>query len=119
MWIAGGWSGTTPIYLLEAYSADMDKAMEETGPLASVPLMDSYQKIKLLYAGNYLWVVYTHGEKAGFLYQLDPQTGATINSLDLVRDQGRSISDVPMDIASEGDNLWLLTSRQLLRIKLP
>jgi hypothetical protein len=73
----------------------------------------------MLFAGNYLWVVYTHGAKAGFLYQLDAQTGETIDSLDLVGEAGRSVSDVPQDMATEGDNLWVLTSRQLLRIKLP
>jgi hypothetical protein len=119
MWIGGGWSGTEPTYVLEAYSADLDQAMQETKPLASVPLMDSYQKIRMLFAGNYLWVVYTLGVKAGFLYQLDPQTGTTINSLDLVGAQARSISDIPVDMATEGDNLWVLTTRQLLRIKLP
>ncbi len=119
IWIARGISGENPTYLLGAYTADVDQLMQETGPLASVPLLDDYQKIRMLYAENYLWVIYTHGEKGGFLCQLDPQTGETINSLDLVGDQGRSISDVPQDIATEGDNLWVLTTRQLLRIKLP
>jgi len=122
MWIGGGWSGTSqsgPIHLLEAYPTDMDEAMKATGPLASVPLEDTYLKIKMLFAGNYLWMVYTHGEKAGLLYQLDAQTGETMNSLDLVGEEGRSLSDVPQDMAAESDNLWVLTSRQLLRIKLP
>jgi hypothetical protein len=118
MWIAGNLLNA-PTGILEAYWADMDKAMQETGPLASAHLIDSASVIRMLYAGNTLWVVYTNWDKAGFLYQLDPQTGATINSLDLVGDQGRSISDYPMDIASEGDNLWVVTARQLLRIKLP
>jgi hypothetical protein len=122
MWIGGGMSETTSAaatHVLEAYWANMDKAMQETGPLASVPLMESYNSISMFYANNYLWVVYTGGKAAGFLYQLDPQTGATINSLDLVGDKGRSIGDIPTAIASEGDNLWILTTRQLLRIKLP
>jgi len=119
MWIGRGISGDTPIYSLEAYSADLDQLMNETGPLASVPLLDSYQKINMLYAGNYLWVVYTHGDNPGILCQLDPQTGETLNSLDLIGDEGRSIGDVPVDLATEGDNLWVLTVRQLLRIKLP
>jgi hypothetical protein len=93
--------------------------MIETGPLASVPLLDSYQKIKMLYAGGYLWLVYTHGEKPGILCQLDPITGETISSLDLIGDQGRSKGDVPVDMATESDNLWILTIRQLIRIKLP
>jgi hypothetical protein len=119
IWIGSGISGDNPTYSLEAYTADVDQLMNDTGPLASVPLLGSYQKIRMLYAENYLWVIYTHGEKGGLLCQLDPKTGETINSLDLVGDQGRSISDVPQDIATEGDNLWVLTTRQLLRIKLP
>jgi hypothetical protein len=122
MWIAGGLSETAssaPIHTLSAYWANMDQAMQETGPLASVPLMVIPSEVELLFAGNTLWVAYTGGEKMGFLYQLDPQTGATINSLDLIGDQGRSIGDIPSALASEGDNLWILTARQLLRIKLP
>jgi len=122
MWIAGSWSAESltdsPEYTLDAYPADMDQAMKETGPLASVPLLDSDASVMMLFAGDYLWLVYT-GDKAGWLYQLDPQTGVTINSLDLVGDEGRAISDVPQGIAAEGDNLWILTSRQLLRINLP
>jgi hypothetical protein len=119
IWIGKGISGANPTYSLIAYSANMDQLMNETGPLASVPLQDSYQKIKMLYAGNYLWVVYTHGVKPGILCQLDPQTGETLNTLDLIGDEGRSMGDVPQDLATEGDNLWVLTVRQLLRIKLP
>ena len=66
IWIGRSISGETPTYSLEAYTADVEQLMNETGPLASVPLLDSHQKINMLYAGNYLWVVYTHGEKAGY-----------------------------------------------------
>ncbi len=122
MWIAGSWSAESltdsPEYTLDAYPADMGQAMKTTGPLASVPLLDSDSSVLMLFAGDYLWVIYT-GDKAGWLYQLNPQTGETVNSLDLVGDEGRAISDIPQDIATEGDNLWILTSRQLLRIKLP
>jgi hypothetical protein len=119
IWIGSGISGDNPTYSLEAYTADVDQLMNDTGSLASVPLLDSYQSIKMLYAGKYLWLVYTHGEKPGILCQLDPITGETINSLDLIGDQGRSKGDVPVDMATEGDNLWILTIRQLIRIKLP
>lgn len=119
MWIGQTVAGTNPFRTLAAYWANMDLLMEETAPLASVPLPDDPQKCKLFSAGDCLWVLWTGGEQAGFLYQLDPQTGATVNSLDLVGDEGRSISDVPMDIASEGGSLWILTSRQLLRLELP
>ena len=119
MWIGGGWVGNKPTYTLEAFTADVDQLMKETKPLVSIPLMDSPEKIKLLYAGNYLWLLWLRGEQAGFLFQLDPQTGATINSLDLGGDQGKVVTNDPTDIATEGDNLWVLTTGQLLHIKLP
>jgi hypothetical protein len=119
MWIGGGWSGNQPTYLLEAHSADLEKAMTESGPLASVPLLDTEENIRLIYAGGYLWLVYTGGDKAGLLLQLDAASGKTIHTLDLVGDEGRDQSDVPMDLAAEGGSLWVLTTRQLLRIRLP
>jgi hypothetical protein len=119
IWIGRGISGTNPTYSLEAYPADLDQLMKETGPIASVPLPQSYKTIKMLYAGKYLWVVYALGDKPGILFQLDPQTGETINSLDLIGEEGRSKGDVPQGLATEGDNLWILTVRQLIRIKLP
>jgi hypothetical protein len=119
VWIGGGWAGKKPIYTLDAFTADVDQLMKETKPLASVPLLDDPQKIKLLYAGNTLWLLWLRGEQAGFLFQLDPQTGATISSLDLTGEQVNVVTNDPMDIATEGDNLWVLTTGQLLRIKLP
>jgi hypothetical protein len=122
VWIGGGWSGTKPTYTLEAHWADMDQLMQETKPLVSVPLPDSYQEVKMLFAGNFLWLLWTGGEKVGFLYQLDPQTGATINSLDVAVDKAPDefVADTaPQDIATEGDNLWILMRFHLLRIKLP
>ena len=102
-----------------AYPAGMDQLMKETEPLATVRLMNNGSSFGLLYAGNYLWLLWKGGDERGFLYQLDPQTGATINRLDLVGDQGRAKGDIPKDIATEGDNLWIVTRFQLLRIKLP
>ena len=87
--------------------------------------MDTPQKVKMLFAGNSLWLLWTSGDKAGFLYQLNPQTGATLNSLDLVKAQvwlkdGIPINnDLPIDIAAEGNNLWILTKFQLLVVKMP
>jgi hypothetical protein len=117
MWMAD--TGDDGSYVLEAYPADIEQAMETTGPLLSGPSPDSESLIKLFFAGDYLWVLDTIGDKMGYLFQLDPQTGETVNSLDLIGDEGRAIGDLPMDIATEGDNLWVLTGRQLLRIKLP
>ncbi len=120
--MAGGWPaeslGDSPEYILEAYPTNIDEAMKTTGPLVSVPLPDDDSNVMMIFAGDYLWLVCT-GDKVGWLYQLDTQTGETINSLDLVGDEGRAVGDIPMDIATEGENLWVLTSRQLLRIKLP
>ncbi len=118
VWIAGAWSGTKPSYTLEAFSAGLDQVVQETKPLASVSLPDNPQKMKMLFAGKSLWLLWTSGDKLGYLYQLDPQTGATINTLDLVGDQGKA-KGFPHDLATEGNNLWVLTTFQLLRIPLP
>lgn len=121
IWMAGDWGTPNGFpYALEAYPADVEQGMKTTGPLLSVPLPDSVSGLKLFYAGGYLWVLDTLGDnQMGWLFQLDPQTGETVNRLDLVGDEGRDAGDLPMDIATEGDNLWVLTGRQLLRIKLP
>jgi hypothetical protein len=119
MWmVTGGEGGGQPL-TITAYPADMDQLMKEMKPLAKVTLMDESHQIKMLYAGNYLWLLWMAGDKLGFLYQLDPQTGETINSLDLVGNQDRSIADIPRDMATEGKNLWIVTMFQLLRIQLP
>jgi hypothetical protein len=120
IWMAGNWGaldGSPSV--LEAYPADVEQGMQTTGPLLSVPSPDDASAIKLFYAGDYLWVLDTLGDKMGWLFQFDPQTGEMVNSLDLVGDKARAVGDLPMDIAAEGNNLWVLTSRQLLRIKLP
>jgi len=118
MWMAD--TGNDGSYVLEAYPADMQQGVEITRPLVSGPSPDSESSLKLFYAGDTLWVLDTIGDsKMGWLFQVDPQTGETLNSLDLVGDESRAVGDLPMDIAAEGNNLWVLTSRQLLRIKLP
>jgi len=117
MWMAD--TGDDGSYVLEAYPADIEQAMETTGPSLSAPSPDSESSIKLFFAGDTLWVLDTIGDRMGYLFRVDPQTGETIDSLDLVGDEGRALGDLPVDIAAEGDNLWVLTTRQLLRIKLP
>jgi outer membrane protein assembly factor BamB len=119
MWmVTGGEGGGQPL-TITAYPADIDQLMKTTKPLSKVTLMYESHQIKMLYAGNYLWLLWMAGDKPGFLYQLDPQTGETIHSLDLVGDQGRSKGDIPRDLATEGKNLWIVTMFQLLRIQLP
>ncbi|HSK88611.1 MAG TPA: hypothetical protein VK880_09655 [Anaerolineales bacterium] len=117
IWMAD--TGDDGSYVLEAYPADIEQAMETTGPSLSAPSPDSESSIKLFVAGDSLWVLDTIGDKMGYLFRVDLQTGETIDSLDLVGDEGRALGDLPVDIAAEGDNLWVLTTRQLLRIKLP
>ncbi len=120
IWMAGSWGASdgSP-YVLEAYPADPEQGTQTKGPLLSVSSPDDASAIKLFYAGDYLWVLDTLGNKMGWLFQLDPQTGKLVNSLDLIGDQSRALGDLPVDIATEGDNLWVLTTRQLLRIPLP
>ncbi len=119
MWMVGSGGGGGKNLTINAYPADMDQLMQQTKPLVTVFLMDKSHQLGLLYAGNYLWVLWEGGDKRGYLYQLDAQTGATLNSLDLIGDQGRKKGDIPHGFATEGDNLWILTTFQLLRIKLP
>ncbi len=120
MWMAGrgGGDGGQNMTIV-AYPADMDQLMKETQPPAPVRLMNNGSEFGLLYAGNYLWLLWKGSDERGFLYQLDPKTGAIITSLDLIGDQGRAHGNVPVDIATEGDNLWILTRFQLLRVKMP
>jgi hypothetical protein len=108
-----------PNHILEAYSADMDQLMQETKPLVIVPWTDDAAEMKMLFAGNFLWVLTTHGDKRGYLYQLDPQTGATLNTLNVIGDQSHNgINDV-QDMVTDGENLWIRELGYLLRIKLP
>lgn len=121
IWLAGDWGAPdgNP-YVLEAYPADAEQGMETIGPRLSVPSPDDPGGIKLFYAGGTLWVLDTLGDdKMGWLFQIDNQTGEIVNSLDLVGEEARAMGDLPTDIVTEGDNLWVLTARQLLRIKLP
>jgi hypothetical protein len=119
VWMVTSGAGGGQNLTITAYPADMDQLMKATKPSAIVTLMDSSHQIGMLYAGKYLWLLWKSGEKRGFLYQLEPQTGATVNSLDLVGDEGRAKGDIPLDMAAEGDNLWIVTMFQLLRIGLP
>ncbi len=120
MWMLGGEpAGENQPFTINAYPADMDALMKQTKPLATVPLMAADSSdIRMVYAGNYLWLTWETGERRGWLYKLDPHTGQTIQSLDLVGDEGRSKGEVSIDIATEGNNLWVLTLFRLIRIKL-
>jgi hypothetical protein len=57
-------------------------------------------------AGGHTW---------GYLYQLDPQTGALLNSLDLV---GANKNTLTANIALDDHDLWVSMAKELLRIHL-
>jgi hypothetical protein len=118
MWIVGQYMNH-PDHILEAYWADTDQLMKETKPLVIVPWTDNTVEMKLLFAGNFLWVLTTHGDRRGLLYQLDPQTGVTLNTLDVIGGQrGNGFSDV-QDMATDGEYLWIREMGNLVQIKLP
>ncbi len=120
MWmLAGQPSGGNGAYTIVGYPADMEQLMKQVGPQAIVPLMDaSSSDIRMVYAGKSLWLAWESGDKRGWLYRLNPRTGATLDSLDLVEDPGREKGEVALDLATEGENLWVLTLYRLIRIRL-
>ncbi len=120
MWmLAAQPEGGNGAYTIVAYPAHMDELKQSDAPLAIVPLMDaSSSDIRMVYAGKSLWLAWETGDKRGWLYRLNPRTGATLDSLDLVQDSGREKGEVALDIATEGENLWVLTLYRLVRIRL-
>ena len=99
---------------LWAYPADGSKMTEETHePLVMVPSPDD-QPITLIGDQDGLWML-AGGEKWGFLYQFNPQTGALLNSLDLV---GTDKNALTANIALDDHDLWVLMVKELLRIHL-
>ena len=83
-------------------------------PLQTLPAVDDHP-LSLLYDGHALWLL-AGGKNQGALFQLDPQSGATVNRLDI---PASVEGDVPVDITFDGHNLWVLTVKQLVRISLP
>ena len=115
MWVATEKTNgniTTPI--LQVYAADGEKTSGDTQPLQTLPPVDDHP-LSLLYDRHALWLL-AGGKNQGALFQLDPQSGATVNRLDI---PASVKGDVPADIAFDGHNLWVLTVKQLVRISLP
>ena len=115
MWVATEKTNgniTTPI--LQVYAADGEKTSGDTQPLQTLSPVDDHP-LSLLYDGHALWLL-AGGKNQGALFQLDPQSGATVNRLDI---PASVEGDVPADIAFDGHNLWVLTIKQLVRISLP
>ena len=62
-----------------------------------------------------LWML-AGGKKWGYLYQLDPQTGALLDSLDLVGAEQKNT--FTSNIALDDHDLWVSMAKELLRIHL-
>lgn len=115
MWVATEKTNgniTTPV--LQVYAADGEKTSGDTQPLQTLSPVDD-NPLSLLYDGHALWLL-AGRKNQGALFQLDPQSGATVNRLDIPPSEK---GDGPVDIAFDGHNLWVLTVKQLVRISLP
>jgi len=94
---------------LWAYPADGSKMTKETHePLVMVPSPDD-DPIALIGDQDGLWMLAGNG----YLYQFDPQTGALLNSLDLV---GANQNTFAANIALDDHDLWVLMAQELLRL---
>lgn len=116
MWIAMSVPAGTSTYTtaLWAYPADGSKMNKETHtPLVMVPSPDD-QPIALIGDQDGLWML-AGGEKWGYLYLFAPQTGALLNSLDLV---GADKNTLTANITLDDHDLWVLMAKELLRIHL-
>ena len=101
-------------YALWAYPADGSKMTKETHqPLVMVPSPDNLP-IALIGDQDGLWML-AGGEKWGYLYQFDPQTGVLLNSLDIAYGDKKTIT---ANIALDDHDLWVSTAKELLRIHL-
>jgi hypothetical protein len=113
MWVAVSayLDNNTTAPALWAYPADGSKMTKETHePLVMVPSPDD-NPIALIGDQDGLWLLAGNG----YLYQFDPQTGALLNSLDLVgADQNTFAANITLD----NHDLWVLMAQELLRIHL-
>ena len=101
-------------YALWAYPADGSKMTKETHqPLVMVPSPDNLP-IALIGDQDGLWML-AGGEKWGYLYQFDPQTGVLLNSLDIAYGDKKTIT---ANIALDDHDLWVSMAKELLRIHL-
>jgi hypothetical protein len=99
---------------LWAYPADGSKMTKESHePLVMVPSPDD-QPIALIGDQDGLWML-AGNQTWGYLYQFDPQTGALLNSMDLV---GANQNTFTANIALDDHDLWVLMAKELLRIHL-
>lgn len=99
---------------LWAYPADGSKMTKETHqPLVMIPSPDDHP-IALVGNQDGLWML-AGGDKWGYLYRLDPQTGALLDSLELVAADQNNLT---ANIALDDHDLWVSLAMELLRIHL-
>jgi hypothetical protein len=111
MWIAVSAhpDNNTSTPALWAYPADGGKMTKETHqPLVMVPSPDD-NPIALIGDQDGLWMLGGND----YLYLFDPQTGALLNSLDLV---GADKNNFSANIALDEHDLWVVMARELLRV---
>ena len=117
MWVAMSVPAGNRTYAtaLWAYAADGSKMTKETHqPLVMVPSPDDKP---LALAGDQDGLcMLAGGDKWGYLYRFDPQTGALLNSLDLVgADYKKTFTT---NLALDDHDLWVAMAKELLRIHL-
>jgi hypothetical protein len=106
---------STYSYALWAYAADGSKMTKQTHqPLIMVPSPDNLP-IALIGDQDGLWML-AGGEKWGYLYQFDPQTGAVLNQIELVSADDHTTFTT--NIALDDRDLWVSLANELLRIHL-
>jgi hypothetical protein len=113
MWVAVSVhpDNNTSVPALWAYPADGSKMTKENHePLVIVPSPDD-DPIALIGDQDGLWLLAGNG----YLYQFDPETGALLNSLDLV---GANKNALATNITLDNNDLWVLMAQELLRIHL-
>ncbi len=100
---------------LWAYPADGSKMTKTTHqPLVMVPSPDDLPTA-LVGDQDGLWML-AGGDKWGYLYRFDPETGELLSSLDLVGAESKKTFTA--NIALDDHDLWVAMAKELLRIHL-
>jgi hypothetical protein len=113
MWVA------TAFNQLDAYDVADPKLGITTRPQISLDLAAEMQEppTAMAYDGHNLWLLSSVGRGGGFLYQYDPQNGHKLGSLQVGDAAGHTKqAHIPVDMAFDGQNLWVLTTGDLVKV---
>jgi hypothetical protein len=113
MWVATGFNQ------LDAYDVADPKLGMTTHPQLSLDLAAEMQEppTAMAYDGHNLWLLSSVGRGGGFLYAYDPQNGHKLGSLQVGDAEGHTRqAQIPVDMASDGQNLWVLTTGDLVKV---